>query len=47
VHRLLIAGEPVDEDYLSRFLDFLLAALNPLPGPIATSPSTGPNNHPD
>ena len=29
VHRLLIAGEPVDEDYLTRFLDFLLAALNP------------------
>jgi len=30
VHRLLIAGEPVDEDYLGRFLDFLLAALDPL-----------------
>ena len=30
VHRLLIAGEPVDEDYLNRFLDFLLAALDPL-----------------
>ena len=29
VHRLLIAGEPVDEDYLGRFLDFLLAALEP------------------
>ena len=30
VHRLLIAGEPVDQDYLDRFLDFLLAALSPL-----------------
>ncbi|HEV2638415.1 MAG TPA: TetR/AcrR family transcriptional regulator C-terminal ligand-binding domain-containing protein [Actinocrinis sp.] len=29
VHRLLIAGEPVDQDYLDRFLDFLLAALEP------------------
>lgn len=29
VHRLLIAGEPVDQEYLDRFLDFLLAALEP------------------
>jgi len=24
IHRMLIAGEPVDDDYLQRFIDVLL-----------------------
>jgi hypothetical protein len=31
IHRVLIAGDPVDEDYLQRFLDVLLPGSRPGP----------------